>query len=229
MLQQTGTGRVLPRYPVFIRAFPDPAALARAPVSTVLRIWKGLGYNRRALFLREAARRMVREHGGRVPRALEDLVGLPGIGRATAAAVLVFSHGKTIPFIETNIRRVFLHCFFPGAASVSDAEILPLVERTMDREDPREWFYALMDYGSMLKSAEGNPNRRSAHYHRQSRFEGSPRQLRGLILSVLLERRTATAAEISRALGRDTGVRQALEDLEGEGFLSRRGARYRLR
>ncbi len=229
MLQQTGTGRVLPKYPVFVREFPDPATLARAPVREVLRIWKGLGYNRRALFLREAARRMVREHGGRVPRTREELIRLPGVGPATAAAVLVFSRGEPVPFIETNIRRVFLHCFFPGAGAVSDAEILPLVDKTMDRDDPREWFYALMDYGATLKSAEANPNRRSAHYHRQSRFEGSPRQLRGLILSVLLERGAATEAEIAQALERETEVPQALEGLEKEGFLARTGTRYRLR
>jgi A/G-specific adenine glycosylase len=229
MLQQTGTARVLPKYAPFVREFPDAARLAAAPASKVLRLWKGLGYNRRALYLREAARIMVREHRGRVPQTLEELTRLPGIGPATAAAVLVFSQGVPVPFIETNIRRAFLHCFFPGASAVTDAEILPLVDRTMDRRDPREWFYALMDYGAMLKSRLTNPNRRSAHYHRQSPFEGSPRQLRGMILSVLLQQGSATEAEISGILRREDGLKAGLESLEKEGFLVRRGRVYRLR
>ncbi len=162
MLQQTGISRVMAKYGAFLRAFPSLRRLAQASVADVLAAWKGLGYNRRALALLKTARIICENHRGRVPRSLDELVALPGIGQATASAVLVYAFNMPVAFIETNVRRVFLHFFFPGETQVSDARILPLVESTMDRENPREWFYALMDYGTMLAAAGENANTRSA-------------------------------------------------------------------
>jgi A/G-specific adenine glycosylase len=229
MLQQTGTGRVLAKYGEFLAAFPHLSDLAAAPLRDVLARWKGLGYNRRALYLHEAARRIRDEHSGRMPRTVPLLSALPGIGTATASAVLVFSRGIPLAFIETNIRRVFLHFFFPGAASVHDREIMPLVAEALDRDDPREWYYALMDYGSMLRTAVPNPNRRSAHYHRQAPFEGSIRQARGQVLSILLESGTAGEAALTEALGREPAEALAIiAGLEREGFIRRAGKSFRL-
>ncbi|HVO39043.1 MAG TPA: A/G-specific adenine glycosylase [Spirochaetia bacterium] len=230
MLQQTSVPRVMAKYGTFIRAFPSLRSLALASVQDVLAAWKGLGYNRRALALHSAAKIIVRDRGGRIPRTLEELSRLPGLGVATASSVLVFSHDVPLPFIETNVRRVFIHFFFPGRDSVSDAEIVPLVEKTLDRSRPREWYYALMDYGAMLGRTDKNANRRSRTYVRQSRFEGSLRQLRGRVLDVMLRLGSADAAGIQSELPEpDQRLATALDQLVSEGFLRRRGNRYYFR
>jgi A/G-specific adenine glycosylase len=227
MLQQTNVPRVLSKYREFLRAFPSFRALARSEVGEVLSVWKGLGYNRRALALREAARIVHETYRGRLPRTVDELASLPGLGRATASSVLVFSFNIPVPFIETNIRRVFIHFFFPRSRNVPDSQLLPLVEKTMDMKNPRDWYYALMDYGAMLLGAGVNPNLRSTVYVRQSPFEGSFRQLRGRVLDVVLALRTATGKEIRAALKEpDRRLGRALGQLVAEGFLSKRGDRY---
>lgn len=229
MLQQTGTERVALKYGEFLHAFPNVRALARAKNADVLRIWKGLGYNRRALAILKSARAIVLKHGGKVPRTKEELQELPGIGEATAGAIRAFAFNEPSIFIETNIRRVFLQYFFPGSREVHDSEIIPLIGGTLDMANPREWYYALMDYGAMLKSRVENPNRRSAGYTRQSAFEGSRRQIRGMILSALLEADSLTLSGLSRAVGRQTAETEAVaRDLVKEGFLARAGVRYSL-
>jgi A/G-specific adenine glycosylase len=229
MLQQTGVERVRGKYEEFLETFPSVRELSRASVSQVLRVWKGLGYNRRALSLREAAQTIVARFGGSVPRSVAELSDLPGIGKATASAILAFAFDMPVPFIETNVRRVFLHFFFPGATGVKDREILPLVGETMDRRNPREWFYALMDYGTMLRSAGPNPNKGSAVYRRQPPFEGSLRQARGRILELLLARPKASLRAIAGALGiEEERVRLIVNALQEEGFLTRTHRTYRL-
>ncbi|MGA2977487.1 MAG: A/G-specific adenine glycosylase [Spirochaetia bacterium] len=230
ILQQTRIDRVRRKYPEFLRAFPSFRRLAEASVEQVLAAWKGLGYNRRALALRESARIIVTRHRGRVPRTVTGLMELPGVGHATASAVLVYSFNMPLAFIETNIRRVYLHFFFPRSTDVTDKMILPLIEKTMDRSNPREWFYALMDYGAMLGRKEANPNRRSAGYKRQPAFQGSVRQARGEALAAMLKLRNATEKELARAIGGpDSRLRVALCQLVEEGFLSLRGRRYYFR
>ncbi len=227
MLQQTGVGRVIPKYREFLRSFPSMRSLAESSVEEVLSAWKGLGYNRRALSLREAARIIRDAHGGRLPRTVDQLSALPGIGRATASSILVFSFDVPLVFMETNIRRVFIHFFFPKARKVTDAEILPLIEKTLDRKNPREWYYALMDYGALLRGAVRNPNLRSASYTRQAPFEGSLRQLRGRVLEAMLSLRAAGMKDIEKALPEsDPRVRRALDQLVAEGFLREKSGRY---
>ncbi len=230
MLQQTSVARVTPKFGDFVRKFPSFRALASASIADVLGAWKGLGYNRRTLALRSAAQAIVKDFHGRVPRTVDELCQLPGIGKATASSILVFSFDVPLVFIETNIRRVFIHFFFQDSPSVSDSEILPLVEETLDRAKPREWYYALMDYGAMLGASGQNANRKARAYTRQSRFEGSMRQLRGRVLDVLLKVRAADAHDIADALpAPDARLSDALEQLIREGFLRRRGALYSLR
>ena len=163
MLQQTQVTRVGNYYGRFLARFPDPDSLAAAPLGAVLELWSGLGYNRRALALQRAAGAVVREHGGVIPADRDALLRLPGVGPATAGALLAFAFARPAVFIETNIRRVFLHQYFPAATTVPDAALLPLVARTLDRRQPRRWYYALMDWGAALgQQRAGNPNRRSA-------------------------------------------------------------------
>jgi len=224
MLQQTQTERVTGKYKEFIARFPDFAILAEADLQSVLQIWQGLGYNRRAISLKETAVRVVQEHNGRLPKDLDELMRLPGIGRSTAGAILAFAYDIPIAFIETNIRRVFIHFFFPDRENVKDSEILPLVQQTLDKENPRQWYYALMDYGAMLKSMLPNPNRKSAHYARQAPFEGSNRQIRGMVLKLLLSCGTLREDELVEKLCKDSSrVQTILREMEREGFIQTAG------
>jgi A/G-specific adenine glycosylase len=229
MLQQTPVERVALKYALFIAAFPDVASLARAPLREIMVRWQGLGYNRRALTLQRLAQRLVAEFQGRLPASVATLRTFPGIGAATAGALAAFAFNQPVAFIETNIRRVFLHCFFGDRSGIRDREILPLVDQTLDRRQPRSWYYALMDYGAWLKRAAPNPNRRSAHYQRQSAFAGSDRQIRGLILKTLLESPALTVEELVRAVGKSPDRTQALiEMLIREGFLELTGPHLKI-
>lgn len=194
MLQQTQVARVVPKYKTFLERFPSLADLAEASLSDVLIAWQGLGYNRRARYLRELAR----ETKTKLPDTLIELMALPGIGRNTAAAVLTYADNQPHPFIETNIRSVYLHHFFKGASGITDRQILELVDQTLDRKNPREWYWALMDYGVYIKQTVGNPNVLSKHYAKQSKFHGSPRQIRGTVLRIL-----ATSPQDITALHQD--------------------------
>lgn len=233
MLQQTSVPRVIGRWSAFMEMFPSFRRLADSSLEHLIGAWKGLGYNRRALALRESARLITARFHGRLPRTVEQLVQLPGVGHATAAAVIVYTWNIPLVFIETNIRRVFLYTFFPGRDAVPDSLLLPLVEQALDRENPRDWYYALMDYGTALAARRtgigGNPNRRSAAYKTQSRFEGSLRQLRGQVLAVILEKKSSPAAQIERLLGGDPRLAEALCQLVGEGFLRVDRGRYSFR
>lgn len=222
MLQQTQTERVVPKYLAFMEAFPDPRALAEAGTDRLLGLWSGLGYNRRALALKAAASEIEGRWGGKLPQGREELESLPGIGPYTASAVMAFAFGLPSVFIETNIRSVFIHHFFPGEEKVPDSRISPLVAESLDREDPRNWYYALMDYGVALKKLHGNPNRRSAHYARQSPFADSHRRIRGAVLREVGGSSPAPLPvdELARRLpfARER-VEKAVADLVAEGFI----------
>lgn len=227
MLQQTQVERVTEKYREFLARFPDFAALAAAPLQEVLACWQGLGYNRRAVSLKRCAEAVSERFGGQLPPSPEELRTLPGIGPYTAAAVAAFAFDLPAVFIETNIRSVFLHLLFPDAEKVHDRELLPLVATALDRDHPREWYSALMDYGAFLKREHPNPSRRSAHHARQSPFAGSNRQLRGRILATLLDRPGMTARELEASLGREAALIEALLGrLKAEGFLVVRNRRF---
>jgi len=185
MLQQTQVPRVLPKYQAFIREFPTVQALAAAPLGVVLVAWQGLGYNRRAKYLWQAAQIVVGDYKGIFPRTVQELVRLPGIGINTAGAVLAYAYNEQVVFIETNIRTVYIHHFLYDQVGVTDKDIQALVIATLPPADTRGWYWALMDYGTYLKQTVGNTSRASKTYARQSKFAGSLRQLRGKVLRVL--------------------------------------------
>lgn len=230
MLQQTQAERVAQKYPGFIALFPDFSSLALTPLEQLLRAWQGLGYNRRALALRRSAEIIIDRHSGLVPDNADELMALPGIGHATASSILAFAFNKPVVFIETNIRAVYIHLFFKDRADVADLEILPLVERSLDRKNPRRWYNALMDYGVMLKSMHHNPARRSKHYKKQSLFFGSHRQKRSMILKIALDTPGMSARKISALLNSSTtDANGVLAELVDEGFLFREHGRYFVR
>ncbi len=221
MLQQTQVGRVNEKYTSFIARFPDFQVLSRANLDDVLEEWQGLGYNRRALSLKKIAERVCDTYGGVLPQDEKDLVALPGIGAATASSIVAFALNKPSVFIETNIRRVFIHCFFADREDVHDSEILPLVARMLDPANPGEWYWALMDYGAYLGKNIPNPNKRSRHYRKQGNFEGSDRQIRGEIIRTLIqEGRMEKDTLLEKFPGDDSRCRTLIGQLEKEGFLS---------
>lgn len=225
MLQQTQVPRVLVKYAEFLQKFPNVDALASAPLGEVLRAWQGLGYNRRAKLLHACAKEM----GRTCPRTYEDLLKLPGIGPYTAGAVMAFAYNEPVVIIETNIRTVYLHHFFKGRVGVSDKELLPIIERTVDQENARAWYAALMDYGTHLKQVHGNQNNRSKHYIRQSKFKGSDREIRGAILRTAASR-VFTQKRLTielKEFERDRVMIQ-LSALVREGMLEKKGSTYTL-
>ena len=224
MLQQTQVQRVIEKYKQFITKFPDFCSLANAALRDILTVWSGLGYNRRALALKETAQIVVTDFNGELPSDASTLATLPGIGRATAGAICAFAYNQPTAFVETNIRTVFIHSFFRDRDKIRDTEIFPLVRETMDTAHPREWFYALMDYGAILKQTYQDLNKKSAHYQKQTPFKDSDRQLRGIILRLLTEKDSISEAAIVRQLKTDPRrTRVNLNQLQAEGFIEKRG------
>ncbi len=203
MLQQTQVSRLLKKWDAWVELFPSAEALAAAPLPVVLEAWQGMGYNRRALNLKRAAEALVEEHGGEVPREEAALLALPGVGPATAAGVRVFAFQEPAVYLETNVRTVFLHHFFPDEEGVRDRQLVPLIEEACPQpgsgRSVRAWYYALLDYGAHLKRVLPNPSRRSLHHSRQSAFEGSHRQKRAALLRFVLEG-LATTEDLKAAL-----------------------------
>lgn len=194
MLQQTQVSRVLPKYKEFLRAFPDLTSLAAAADKRLLKTWSGLGYWRRAKYLKQAAQIIIEKYRGKFPKDPAELERLPGIGPYTAHAVACFAFNGKDAFLDTNIRRAYLHFFFPNKKDVSDKEILKIAQQALLHNwsgrsnhviSLREWHYALFDYGAtVLKDKQ--INRRSRHYHRQSKFDGSFRSFRTKVMKFLL-------------------------------------------
>lgn len=185
MLQQTQVQRVIPKFNEFLIKFPTIKALATSELGTVLTAWSGLGYNRRAKFLWQAAQQINASHTMAFPSSSKELIALPGIGVNTAGAILAYAYNMPTLFIETNVRTVFIHHFLSNEEGVDDASIKELLENALDKENPRQYYWALMDYGTHLKQSVGNLSRQSKSYAKQSKFEGSRRQIRGQVLRLL--------------------------------------------
>jgi A/G-specific adenine glycosylase len=219
MLQQTQTQRVMKKYELFLSTFPDIRSLSQASLQDILSLWHGLGYNRRALFLKKTAQLIASQYET-LPDDPAILSTFPGIGPATAGAIVAYAFNKPTSFVETNIRTVFLHFFFSGEKNVSDNEILPLVNKTLDRHNPRTWYYALTDYGVWLKRTHKNPGRMSAHHQQQSPFKGSNREIRGAILKTLLSTDEMSLTHLMQSLPfNEKRVRENCNRLEKEGFV----------
>lgn len=237
MLQQTQVSRVIPKYKEFLKKFKNIKILALASKGDVLTIWQGLGYNRRALFLKKTCETLYEQNPKRphFPTSKEELIKLPGIGQSTAGAILAFAFNKAEPFIETNIRAVFLYFFFKDISSVSDTMLYEVIEQTLDQRHPREWYYALYDYGSMLKAKLGKQktslHKQSKHYNKQTSFKGSNREIRSNVLKLFIEtstqsiRPTLSESEIIRIIANKLpqanpeNIRSNIQALLKEGFI----------
>lgn len=216
MLQQTQVVRVRVKFDEFMLMFPTIETLASASLADVLRVWQGLGYNRRAKFLHTAARYVV-ENG--VPQTMEALVALPGVGNNTAGAIMNYVYEIPTPFVETNIRTVYLHHFFQDETSVSDQQIRDVVEATLDHEHPREWFWALMDYGAHLKETTGGRLDQSKQHKKQAPLKGSVREVRGRIIRALTEGPMSKALLMQEVVA-DERYERALNGLMRDGLVA---------
>jgi A/G-specific adenine glycosylase len=223
MLQQTQVDRVIPLYTQFIKKFPTAKKLASAPLSEVLKAWQGLGYNRRAKLLREAAQYMVLHKNQPIT------TDLPGVGPYTAAAVAAFAYNKDGVVIETNIRTAVIHHFFPKKKKVSDKEIAKILKAVFPQGKARTWYSALMDYGASLKRSGISHNARTKSYVKQKKFAGSLREARGVILRTLV-RGKAPSADLIELLGskRRAQMREALHQLFSEQLIEREAGMYKL-
>jgi A/G-specific adenine glycosylase len=217
MLQQTQASRVVPAFRRFLRLFPSVKGLAAAPRGDVIRAWSGLGYNRRAVALHDAARTVRRQHRGRIPADPETLERLPGVGSYTAAAVASLGHGWPVAAVDTNVRRVVARAVLGIDAPLArPSEVWQAAQAWLDRSDPGGWNQALMDLGRdvcrplprcaecplspMCRFRRGGGPRPSSG-RRQSPFEGSFRQVRGAVIRALRDRRSLSL----RALIQETG------------------------
>jgi A/G-specific adenine glycosylase len=203
MLQQTGVSRALPKWEMFIDAFPTPQQCADAPLGDVLRMWQGLGYPRRAKNLQAAAGVIVAQHNGVVPNTLDELLALPGVGPYTARALLAFAFEDDAAVVDTNIARVLAR-FHGRTLKARDAQ--KLADDWVPQGEAWLWNQALMDLGATVCrpqpmcdecplnkqcSWRGNgtdPSVGSAGVSvAQAKFAGSDRQARGRLIKQLGE------------------------------------------
>jgi len=219
MLQQTQVERVVPKFTAFIEAFPNEKILAQASLGDVLKLWQGLGYNRRAKFLHDSAKKIVDEYDGIFPQTKEPLMTLPGVGPNTAGAIIAYSFNQPAVFIETNIRTVYFYHFFETSEKVADSDIARLVEETLDTAYPRQFYWAIMDYGSWLKRQGLGGLSQSKHYKKQSALIGSVREVRGRIIT-LLSNDTVSISGLKKQLKTDDRFELALDGLMRDGLVS---------
>ncbi len=250
MLQQTQVARVEEYFRSWMKKFPNWQALANAALREVLLSWQGLGYNRRGKYLHDIAKVVDQEYQGILPKDPKDLEALPGIGPYTRGAIRAFAFNEMDLFLETNIRTVLLYHLYPGKGGptsrrsgttevsrtlerrVDEKELLEVLRRYIAQDqraqnNPREFYYALMDYGAYLKKEVGNLNKQSKTYTKQSRFEGSRRELRAHILRYVLHHGPISEQKILDQSNRDSElVQELLGELVKEGSVAKKRDRY---
>lgn len=192
MLQQTQVDRVIPKYNKWIERFPDASALAAAPLSEVLELWQGLGYNNRAKRLWDAAKITVEQSDGKVPSTPQELIILPGIGPYMARSILIFADNLNLAAVDTNIRRILIH-EFDLPETISDKELQQIADSCVPKGRSRDWHNALMDYGAMVLTARKSGIKPKTT---QSKFEGSTRWYRSQILKRVLKEKEVSIQDI---------------------------------
>lgn len=188
MLQQTQVSRVINYFNSFIEKFPTFKALSQAPQSAILESWSGLGYNRRAMYLHQGAKIITEQYKEFIPDSVKILKKIKGIGEYTASALVTYSYNRPTLFVETNIRTVCFSIFeqYFSEEKISDKQLIELIEQIIDKENPREWYYAMMDLGTELKKILPKAHlKKSSSYQKQSLFVGSMRAIRGKIIKIL--------------------------------------------
>lgn len=249
MSQQTQAARAAEYWMRFLIEFPTVQALAEASPAAVLRAWRGLGYNRRAIALRRAAMVIVRDHDGQVPDDIDALEKLPGVGPYTARAVSALAYGRPVGAVDVNVRRVLSRALGGSLDAFTSADLQAAADASVPRESPGVWTHALMDVGATfcrpcLPQCGGCPARVACRYRatvsrmgrdpvprdtaravreRPAPFATTSRWLRGRVLDVLRDSPGSAWATIPASLGSHdpAAIRVALAALERDGLLER--------
>ena len=226
MLQQTQVNRVIPKYLEFLREFPTMEALAASETKPLLTVWSGLGYNRRALWLREAAREIVARGG--FPQEVKDLRELKGIGPYTSRSILIFAFNKDLAAVDTNIRRVLIASGLADE-SMTHKEVQAVADALLLRGRSSDWHNALMDYGSEVLTASTTG---IAPTSRQPKFKRSTRQVRGVIVRVLTQNNSLSLRQLLSQLDFECSegdIQPILDQMVAERLIEFTGARnYRI-
>lgn len=245
MLQQTNVGRVQTRFERFVAIAPTPATCAVVPLSDLLVEWQGMGYPRRCRNIQEAARAIVERHGGAVPRDLDALMALPGIGPYTARAILTFAFGDDTAVVDTNVARVLARV---EGHPLKPRESQQVADTLVPRGMSREWNQVIMDFGATVCNARrpqcgscpiepicawrgigDDPAQRTAFTSRpQARFEGSDRQARGRLMKALTDGAVASTALTEVMCVEPNRAERLAGSLVSDGLVEFREGRYRL-
>ncbi|MHA2359292.1 MAG: Fe-S cluster assembly protein HesB [Candidatus Thorarchaeota archaeon] len=219
MLQQTQVNRVVPKYLEFLNQFPTLEVLAAADTKELLQIWSGLGYNRRALWLREAARQIMVKN--EFPNTVEELRNLKGVGPYTSRSILIFAFNKDLAAVDTNIRRVLIASGFADE-EMSSSQLQQVADDLLLKGRSCDWHNALMDYGALVITSSSTG---VSPQTKQPRFKGSTRQLRGAIIRILTKSHTLSLNELISNLNSENiqckDVNPVLNQLLAEGFVER--------
>ena len=217
MLQQTQIDRVLSKWPVFLEEFPTATSCAVAPTSEVVKQWEGMGFNRRAVLLHQAAKSIKDNHDGKVPLELDELLLLPGIGPYTARAILAFAYEQDSAVVDTNVGRVLARW---TGRRLKSAEAQELADRSVPLGEGWAWNQAVLDFGSAVCRSKNpkceecpiysscswqgigiDPAKGSAGVSgTQSKFEGSDRQGRGKLVAAL-RKKPIKKSELAEIMG----------------------------
>jgi A/G-specific adenine glycosylase len=216
MLQQTQVNRVVEKYNLWMSLMPDLASAATFSKGDYLKLWQGLGYYRRAGYLYDI---VMNFNGSLIPNDLTTLSSQKGIGQNTASAISVYCDNRPSIFVETNIRSVIIHHFFNDVDIVNDNQIASVLTDLLPEENPRVWYWGMMDYGTVLKQQSMDASsKKSYHYRKQSTFKGSRRELRGKIVRLVTEQISIDRSEL-RAFLDDDRFDEVVSNLIAEDLL----------
>ncbi len=217
MLQQTQAQRVVGYYEKFIKRFPKLVDLAKAKNPGVLKIWSGLGFNNRAIRLKEIAKTIAIDLNGKFPQEQDELLKLKGIGDYTSAAILAFAFNKRVAVVDTNIRRVLIHELHLNQ-NISPKRLSEIALSIIPKSKSRIWHNALMDYGALAATVKQTQIKSKS---KQSPFKGSEREVRGKILKLLLEKRNVAKSDLTELI-QHKNVYEIIEKMKEDGLLSER-------
>ncbi|MFW9851901.1 MAG: Fe-S cluster assembly protein HesB [Candidatus Thorarchaeota archaeon] len=221
MLQQTQTSRVTNKFLEFIKKYPTPEVLVKAKKSDLLSTWSGLGYNRRALWLQEAAKQIIENKS--FPQTVKELQELKGVGKYTARSILIFAFNSDLATVDTNIRRILIAEGF-ASEETNERELFEIAEKMVPKGKARDWANALMDYGAMKLTASKTGIKPIS---KQGKFTGSDRQYRGKILKILVNKKKITLDKLQDEIDlHEKKLDEILQKMIKEGLVANKGKQY---